>query len=413
MATYTEKAIADALAEIKKIRELREREEQARLAAKPSLVRVDTTVPGAVRASSLSPSIAGAPWVAKKVDENGLPLDEFCFTRYFRGLTSPRGVTGFEKEALEVSQRAISWASGSAGGYWVGAEFLPEEFIAQFRAALVCAKAGMRVLPCTSAPVQIPKVTASGTVYWVSQNGTITESSPTPGELSLTPKFAAHRVQLSKYLVSSSSGAAEQIVREDMAQALAVAVDAAVLEGAPTTASPCPVGMENTASINNVDIGTNGGALTQALLDDMIYELDLDNVPQDGRAFIMHPRTWHAITQFIKGSTANDFVYTPAGSATAPNVQGAPLMAIRGIPVFTSTNVSIAETKGTGTNLANIYLARMTDVILAEWGGVELAATDVGGNAWAQNAIEVRATYACDVGVRNANSICLIDDSTS
>jgi hypothetical protein len=55
----------------------------------------------------------------------------------------------------------------------------------------------------------------------------------------------------------------------------------------------------------------------------------------------------------------------------------------------------------------------MTDVILAEWGGVELAATDVGGNAWAQNAIEVRATYACDVGVRNANSICLIDDSTS
>jgi HK97 family phage major capsid protein len=412
----------DALGELKKVRELREREEQARLAAKPSPVSVDATVP-ATAADPDEKLYEERVREAQARSPAGLPpKDKFSFVRFFRAqMAHNPALAPYEMRCFAASQKkfdslhekAIGWASGSSGGYWIGSEFLPEEFVAHFRAALVCAKAGMRILPCTGAPVQIPMTTASGTVYWLAQNATITESSPTPGQLSLTPKFAANRVQLSKFLVNTSSGAAEQIVREDMSQALAVAIDAAVLEGSPTTASPCPTGIENTSSINNVDIGSNGGALTQALLDDMIYELDVDNVPQDGRAFIMHPRTWHNITQFIKGSTANDFVYAPDGSYTQPNVQGAPAMRIRGIPVFLSTNVSIAETKGTGTALANVYLARMTDVILAEWGGVELAATDVGGNAWAQNAVEIRATYACDVGVRNANSICLIDDSTS
>lgn len=414
--------LKDAVAELSKLRELREREEQARLAAMPSPVPVDATVPAAAadaderlyedrirEAQNRSP--AGLP-----------PKDQFSFVRFFRAQMAHKPeLAPFEWRCYEASQRkfdslhqkAVGWASGSAGGYWVGSEFLPEEFVEHFRSALVCKAAGMRILPCTGAPVQIPKTTASGTVYWLAQNANITESSPTPGQLSLTPKFAAHRVQLSKFLVNTSSGAAEQIVREDMSRALAVAIDKAVLEGKTTTATPSPNGLAETASINNVDIGTNGGAITQALLDDMIYELDLDNVPQDGRAFIMHPRTWHNITQIIRAASTQDFLYVPEGTRVTPNVQGAPLLMIRGIPVFLSTNVSIAETKGSGSALANIFLARMTDVILAEWGGVELAATDVGGNAWAQNAVEIRATYACDVGVRNPNSVCLIDDSTS
>jgi len=349
------------------------------------------------------------------------PPDKFSIIRFLKAQVqrnpalAPYEFRCMQKTAEKfagLQEKAIAWASGSAGGYWVGTEFLPEEFIAVYRSAMVCRQAGMRILPCTGAPVLIPKATAGGTVYWLAQNGSITESSPTPGQLSLSPKFAAHRVQLSKFLVNTSAGAAEQIVREDMANALAAAVDKACIEGLPTTASPCPTGMANASSINNVDIGTNGGVITQALLDDMILELDLDNVPQDGRAFIMHPRTWHNITQLIVASEANNFLYNPQ-SGIPGNIQMAPLKQIRGIPVYLSTNVSIAETKGSGTALANLVLARMTDMMLAEWGGVELAATDTGGNAWAQNSIEIRATYSCDFGARNPNSICLIDDTTS
>jgi len=149
------------------------------------------------------------------------PPDKFSIIRFLKAqiqrnpALAPYEYRCMQKTAEKfagLSEKAIAWASGSAGGYWVGTEFLPEEFVNVYRSALVCRQAGMRILPCTGAPVLIPKATASGTVYWLAQNGAITESSPTPGQISLSPKFAAHRVQLSKFLVNTSAGAAEQIV---------------------------------------------------------------------------------------------------------------------------------------------------------------------------------------------------------
>lgn len=420
----TKEQLDTLLSELKRANDVREREEQRMLATKPAIVSMDTSVP----ATAADP-------IEKRLDERirecearapgGLPpVDQFSFVRFFR---IQMGRINVEKEApyefrclqatdrkfSEAHKKAIGWASGSSGGYWVGTEFLPQEFVDMYRAALVCKQAGMKVIPCTGAPVLIPKSTAAGTLYWVNQNADITASNATPGQVSFTPHFAAMRTQLSRFLVYSSAGAAEQIIREDLAATLSNGIDDACLEGLGSTASPGPDGMANLASINNVDIGTNGGALTADHLDDMLYELDVDNVPQDGRAFFMHPRTWHGMCGWLKGTTARDFVISGEGSLYQGDAQHAPLKMWRGVPIFLSTNLSIAETKGSGSALANIILARATDQVLTEWGGIELAATDVGGNAWAQNAIEVRATYACDFNTRNPNSICLIDDSTT
>lgn len=412
-------AISGLTAEAKALREQRERDEQTRLKAEPSKLKVDTSTPA-------EPVNAEEKMFAdrvKKAIENSprfIREDEFSLGRFFAAQVSHDWSNAkYERYCLDqskrtfgsVTQKALGWASGSSGGYWVATEFLPQEFINYFAANIVCRKAGCKVLPCTGAPVNIPTMTAGATAYWVSQNATLTASDTTPGQLQLTPHFVVARSQISEFLAQSSEGAAETLIREDMARVLALAIDDAMLEGVPSTATPGkPTGLTNTSSIGTVAIGTNGGALTMTHLHSMKYSLDLYNVPEDGRCWIMHPRTWGGINQYIVNTETNNFLFNPRPQVPYANQ-------IFGYPVYTSTQVSITNSKGggteTGLTLANVFLVNMKDVILAEWGGVALKATDVGGNAWAQNAIEVKATYAMDMGVRHAKSVCLISDSTT
>jgi len=346
------------------------------------------------------------PATKKNVDNWGLPKDEFCFTRFIEARRSGNWEGAeYEKEVLEFSRKkALVWASGSGGGYWVDTEFLPQEFIDYFAAQVVCRKAGCQVIKAQGSPVEIPKATAGATAYWVAQNATITASDQTPGQLQLTPHWCVARTQLSRFLVQSSGGVAEQIVRRDIASQLARAVDDAMLEGPGTSGKP--TGMASTSSINTVAIGTNGGAITFDLLRQMLYELQADDVPMDGVVWVMHPRTWDAICGITINSEAAHYVINPSQQLSES-------MKLYGFPVYLSTQVSITNSKGSGTNLANIFLVNMKDIILCEWGGLELESTDIGGDAWVKNLIEVKATYTVDVGVRHADSVCLISDSTS
>lgn len=347
----------------------------------------------------------GFPNVRATRNYGQIPVDEFSFVRLINGIRN-HDVTGFEREVLDesIKQRALGTDESSTyGGYFVGEQFLPEEFVAFYHAASICRAAGVRVLQCR-APVKIPKSTGSVTTYWVAENADITLSDPTPGQISLSPKLLAARTQLSKSLLRMSGGVAEQIIRQDMAEAIAAAEDLAILEG--TGSSNQPTGMTGITGINEVEIGTNGGAITVDLLRDMELALQVDNVKFRRPAWLMHPRTWHGICSFLINSETNRYLINPG-------IQDITKKALLGYPVYLSTQISIDLTKGTGENLANIFLTDMSDVILAEWGGIEIDVSDQADTAWKQYGVQVRAVKSLDINARNPESICLINDSTT
>jgi HK97 family phage major capsid protein/HK97 family phage prohead protease len=338
------------------------------------------------------------------------PRDEFSFVRAALAQTSGDwSHAEYERYVHDVStKKTIAWASGSAGGYWVSPEFLPERFYMDYTANIVARKAGIQVVPFNSAPVNIPRVSAGGTAYWLAQNTTITESSPTPNQFQMTPKWCCARVQISKFLAQTSQPAAEQIVRREMARRLSLAVDYAVLHGPGTSGKP--TGLTATGSINTVAIGTNGGAVTPAHLYSMLYALEYDDVPQDGLAFVMHPRTWNYIRQILVGADTNNYLFFQSVPNAIANAAPPYLL---GYPVYLSTQVVINRTKGSATTkCASIILANFKECILGEWGGIAVDVTDIGGNAWIQNALEFRAVLATDVGVLNANAVCHLADNT-
>ena len=351
--------------------------------------------------------VSDVKYTVKRPRHDAVPEDEFSFVRFVNAqrFGTFEGAP-FEKwardQTVQKDTPLTTSTSSTYGGYLVGAEFLPQEFINYYEAAQITRQAGMRILPCTGTPVNIPKLTSGVTTYWVAENAEVTKTDAVPGQLQLTPHLATARTQISKTLFQTSRGAAETLLRQDIGMSLGRAIDLAVMEGSGAAGEP--TGMAETASINTVS--ASSGAITFAMLHDMELDLQTSNVRFAKPAWLMHPRTWHAISEIVTGLSGgtSDFIF-----------KGQPELGVQksvlGYPVYLST--AIAITNGTSAAEANVFLADMDDIILAEWGGIDLAATDTGGDAWAEVAVEIRAVATLDVGVRNAGSVCLISDTTS
>lgn len=159
--------------------------------------------------------------------------------------------------------KALNESVNAEGGYLV-----PEEWSNQL---LELVESKTVVMPdlearqMNSDTMFIPKVTSGTTAYWVNETGTITESAPGYGQITLSAKKVASLVQASSEVLEDNNvDLANQLV-DQMAKDLAVAIDGKVLTGSCTnlsnTGNAGPWnGLYHTASYSNaVDAAGNSG----------------------------------------------------------------------------------------------------------------------------------------------------------
>jgi HK97 family phage major capsid protein len=100
--------------------------------------------------------------------------------------------------------------------------------------------------------VTIPRVTTVATGVWLPADGTtISSADPAFGQLGLAPKFVAAHVRVSRQLLLQS--AADRVAGAQVAEAIARAIDTAVIAGTGTLGQPAGI-------INTTGIGTQSGA---------------------------------------------------------------------------------------------------------------------------------------------------------
>lgn len=107
------------------------------------------------------------------------------------------------------------------------------------------------------------------------------------------------------------------------------------------------------ASGQKVATGTNGGALSFAFLDEL---LDLV-VDKDGSVdyITMHSRTirsYKALVRALGGVSADDVYEMPSGTR---------VIAYSGVPIFRNDYLSIAQSKGSGSNQTTIFAGTLDD----------------------------------------------------
>lgn len=278
----------------------------------------------------------------------------------------------------EVQKRDLSSAvSGAAGGYLVATDNLAGSFIDLLRNRAVVGQLGATMLTGLQGNVTIPKLTGAGTAYWLTNEATaITEGTQTIGQLALSPKNVGAYTEISRQLMMQSSPAADNLVMNDLAKVLAIAIDLAALEGSGSSGQP--TGISATASIGSV----TGGSLDYA--DVLEFQTDVAgaNALAGNCAYVTTP----AVAALLAARQRFSSTDTPLWEG---NLLDGKMAGFRAVSTLQLT-------------AASMIFGDFSQVVIGEWGMLELALNPYANFAAATTG--VRAIQTVDVGVRYAGA---------
>ena len=312
---------------------------------------------------------------------------------------------GFEADVFRqtMQHRTMSTTDDATGGYLVPAQAMPD-FIEMYRAEAVCVRMGARVLSgLTGSPVTFVKQTGGCTAYWVGEGAAITPSDLGTGLIKMVPKKLAGLTYINNELIRRGSPSAEALVRQDFAMALGLALDLAILRGSGSENQP--LGIANTTGINTVTLGTGSGAVPDWVnpWPQMRYELAVDNALRGKLGFVFHPAISNVLRKlrnpYFSGDTGGEYPLLPL---TDPQI-GAAI----GYPFAETTQLPINLVASGSSNCTEIYFGNWLEVLIGEWMGFEILASNVAGTAFATDQTWVRILTEVDSALRHAESMCL------
>ena len=314
--------------------------------------------------------------LSKDWSKAGLELEAHKAVMSAHGVTSRSGTSFFVPMEIQarMAKRDMTVAGVSGSQYLVSTDNQPGNFIDLLRNDSVVLGLGATRLTGLVGNITIPRMTAGGTAYWLADETTqITESQPTIGQLSLSPKEVAALTQISHKLMTQSSPDVEAMVMNDLAQVLALAVDVATLRG--SGASGQPQGIVGTSGVGTFD--TDGTNTFSDVLDAQV-DVMAANALRAGCAYVADP----ASAALLMGRSRFANTDTPIwdGSLLAGTMAGFPCRA---------TNQMSANT---------MLFGLWPSIIVAEWGQLELVVNPFSDET--RGLSSVRAWYSLDAGMR-------------
>jgi HK97 family phage major capsid protein len=274
-----------------------------------------------------------------------------------------------------AAKRDLTVGTTTAGGFMVGTDIQPQSFIDLLRARSVLARLGATMLPGLVGSVTIPKLTGAATGYWLATEATaITESQQTIGQLAMSPKTVGAYTELSRLLMLQSTPAADMLVMNDLTKVIGLAIDLAGLEG--SGASGQPTGISATAGIGSV----TGTSLAYAGVVEFQTDVAAGNALSTGSAYVTTPAVAGLLMQRQRFASTD----TPLWSGSVLDGQMA------GFGATTTTQVTAAS----------MVFGDFSQVVIAEWGMLELAMNPYAN--FAAGITGIRAMQSVDVGIRQA-----------
>lgn len=330
---------------------------------------------------------------------------EFRLVRAIAALANPndrrlREAAAFEFEASEAAaQRYGRSAQGimiptDVLGTWkrdlnttddnelVATDLLAGEFVDALRNASSVMQAGARMLTGLSGNVAIPtKATASAGGWISTEGGASAESEPTFGTISLTPKTVGAFTDMTRQMILQSSLDIEALVRDDLTQALAIAIDKGGLEG--SAASGQPRGILNTSGVNTVTAFA-AAIPTFAEMVSLETAVAVDNALMGNLAYITDAATAGGLKTRSKDTGSGMFVLE-GGEAN-------------GYPVIVSNQATAG----------NVYFGNFSDLLIGMFGGLDITVDPY--SASNTGTVRIVALQSVDVGVRHAVSFAFGND---
>lgn len=351
--------------------------------------------------------IGDKPLETAEVGLTNKEVREFSVMRAIRAMANPtdrkaQEEAAFEREVSEAAQAATgreargimlptevlrSWAqrdiNTSDDSGLIAQDFRGGDFIDVLRNASSVMAAGATVLNGLQGNVAIPKKTAASSAGWIATEGAASaESEPTFGQVTMSPKVVGANTQITRLMMQQSSLDIENLIRNDLAQGIALSIDAGALEGSGSSGQP--TGIKNTSGINNP---TDFAAANPTFAEVVAMETAVaeDNALLGNLAYILPASMYGALKTTAKDSGSGQFVVEPDGR-------------INGYNAVVSNQVTAGD----------LYFGNFADCLIGLYGGLDIVADPYSNST--SGTVSVTALQTVDVAVRHAVSFAVNND---
>jgi len=346
---------------------------------------------------------------------------EFSFLRLMSAMADPSNASLREAAAyeLDVCQATASRTGRKAKGALIptdvlmravtttgaastiATDTLASSFIDLLRNKMRVRQLGATVLGGLSGNISIPRQSGGATAAWVAEGVAPAQSAQTFDAVTLAPNGVAAETQVTTQTLIQSSIDMEAMIRNDIASVMALAIDLGCINGSGTGGQP--TGILNTAGIGSVAMGANGAALANVdPLIDLEAALADVNADEGSLAYLTNSHVIAALKKLK--STTGEYLWTNEAAGDYPS---ATLGSINGYSVARSNQVPNNLTKGTGTNLSALLFGNWSDLIIGEWGALDLQVDPYTGGV---GNVKVKALQFVDCAVRHPESFAAITD---
>ena len=325
----------------------------------------------------------------------------FSIMRAINAMANPtdrkaQEAAAFEMECSEAAQRAYgktaqgvmlpeevmrNWnqrdISAGSDGALIGEDFRGGDFIDVLRNnSAVMPMATM--LSGLTGDVKIPRKSAASTAAFISsEGGAAGESEFTVGSVTMTPKTLGAFTDVTRQLLIQSSLDVENLIRNDLAQSMAIAIDSGALQGSGSSGNP--TGITNTSGINTVSL-SSAAAPTFAEMVSMETAVRVDNALMGDLAYIVHPSNYGTLKTTEKATNTAQFV--------AVNDE------INGYKVVVSPQLT-----------ANNYVfGNFSDLLIGMFSGLDIVVDPYSNST--SGTVRVVGLQSVDTAVRHAVSFC-------
>lgn len=281
--------------------------------------------------------------------------------------------------------RALDTKTDAAGGATIFEQ--QGEFIDLWRNRSLAVAKGARVFTNLRGNLSLPKLVGGAQTHWVAENpgDDVDESQAIFSSVTLAPKTIQATTAISRQLLNQSSLDVESIIKDDLAQAHALAIDKAVFHGQGGLE---PVGIYNAAGVAAVDMsaGINYGKLV-----DMVTEVAAANALNDSPCFVTNPRVAGRLAQTLVAQSAGaGFIWD--GKLSDGIVAG----------YDASCSNQLAANLGADGDEHALVFANLSDAMIGMWGVLEIVVDPY--SLKKQGLIEVTTFQQADVALRHGAS---------
>ena len=264
----------------------------------------------------------------------------------------------------------------------VAEDYKGGDFIDILRNSSSVMAAGATMLRGLQGNVVIPKKTATSAPAWIAtEGGDNTEQEFTAGSVTMSPKVIGAYTDATRVLLQQSSLDIENLIRDDLTQSIATAIDLGALAGTNTGGQP--TGIKNTTGINTTSF--TAANPTWAEIVAMESAVAEDNALLGNLSYICRPADYGTLKTTEKATNTAQFVVSPDGS-------------MNGYNVIRSNQVTSGD----------FYFGNFADLLIGFYGGLDIN-VDPYSQSQSGN-LRIVALQTVDVAVRHATSFCVSND---